>query len=75
MLLLRLTWVWSGGPERNQIFYTHDGVNNDGFTNWRTGEPNNCCIDTLGTYIMEILWKQTNIFQLLVVNIILSLVM
>ena len=42
------TWVWSGGPERNQIFYTHDGVNNDGFTNWRTGEPNNCCIDTLG---------------------------
>ena len=42
------TWVWSGGPERNQIFYTHDGVNNDGFTNWRTGEPNNCCIDILG---------------------------
>ena len=41
------TWVWSGGPERNDIFFTTaaPGVDGfaDGFTNWRNGEPNNCC--------------------------------
>lgn len=43
------SWVWSGGPERNQIFYTHDSVANDGYTNWRTGEPNDCCDGSWGT--------------------------
>ncbi len=44
-----LSWVWSGGPERNQIFYTHDDVVNDGYTNWRDGEPNDCCDGSWGT--------------------------
>ena len=39
-----LTWVWAGGPERNQIFYTHNGnSSDDGYVNWRSGEPNDCC--------------------------------
>ena len=38
-----------GGSERNQIFYTHDSVANDGYTNWRTGEPNDCCDSSWGT--------------------------
>ena len=37
-------WVWAGGPERNTVFYTHDGnSSNDGYVNWRNNEPNNCC--------------------------------
>ena len=40
------TWVWAGGPEMGTAFYSHDGNSgNDGYTNWRTGEPNDCCDD------------------------------
>ena len=40
----RNNWVWAGGPERNTVFYTHDGnSSNDGYVNWRNNEPNNCC--------------------------------
>ena len=37
-------WVWSGGPEKGQVFYTHNGnSSDDGFVDWRQNEPNNCC--------------------------------
>ena len=43
-------WRWVGGPEEGNIFFTTsttDGIT-DGWTSWRTGEPNDCCDDVHG---------------------------
>jgi hypothetical protein len=43
-------WRWVGGPEEGNIFFTTsttDGIP-DGWTSWRTGEPNDCCDDIHG---------------------------
>ena len=41
------TWRWAGGPEEGQIFFTTSTTDGfaDGYTSWRTGEPNDCCSD------------------------------
>ena len=43
-------WRWVGGPEEGNIFFTTsttDGIT-DGWTSWRTGEPNDCCDNVHG---------------------------
>ncbi|GAB1388048.1 MAG: hypothetical protein AMXMBFR78_07360 [Rubrivivax sp.] len=37
------TWQWVNGPEAGQTFYIAGAGSQPGYSNWNTGEPNNCC--------------------------------